>query len=69
MDLHEPPAQGNVCDECGKAQKSANIEECSQHTGYVSKGTEWLMAIHLAIEHGSEQINYFLPVDLTTMKP
>jgi hypothetical protein len=61
--------QGSVCDECGKAQKSASIEECSQHTGYVSKRTEWLIAIHLAGEHGSGKINYFLPVYLTTVKP
>jgi hypothetical protein len=57
--VHVPPVEGNICDECGRAHKPATVEGYSQQMGYVDKGAEWLIAIQLAGEHGSRQRNYY----------
>lgn len=34
--IHDP-AEGNFCDESGNPLKSAIVEDCNQHMGYVNK--------------------------------
>jgi hypothetical protein len=36
--VHEPTAEGNFCDECGRAHKPATVEDYSRHMSYVNKG-------------------------------
>jgi hypothetical protein len=36
--MHKPQAEGNFCDECGRAHKPASVEGYSQQMYYVDKG-------------------------------
>jgi hypothetical protein len=36
--VYKPPAEGNFCDECGRAHKPTIAEDYSRHMGYVDKG-------------------------------
>jgi hypothetical protein len=35
--IHQPPAEGNFCDDHGNALKPAIVQECNKHMGYVDK--------------------------------
>jgi hypothetical protein len=36
--IHDPPAEGNFCDESGNALKPAIVADYNRHMGYVDKG-------------------------------
>ena len=40
--IHAPPAEGNFCDESGRALKPRVIEDYNTHMGYVDK-SEWMV--------------------------
>jgi hypothetical protein len=37
MNMHRPPAEGNLCEEHGKVQKHVNVEDYSQHMAYIEE--------------------------------
>lgn len=52
-------AEGNFCDEHGRANKPATVQHHTQYIGCIYKGTAWLMSIQLFTEQGSRKINFF----------
>jgi len=36
--MHRPPAEGNFCEEHGKAQKPVIVEDYNWHMGYIDRG-------------------------------
>lgn len=35
--VYQPTAEANLCDRSGIGHKPANVEDCSQYTGYVNR--------------------------------
>jgi len=35
--IHDPPEEGNFCDDSGNTLKPAIVEDCNRHMGYIDK--------------------------------
>jgi len=54
--IHDTPAEGNVCDESGNTLKPAIVEDYNRHTGYIDKsdrmanGHYWSLYMEMDVE-------------------
>jgi hypothetical protein len=55
INIHNPSAEGNFCDEKGNTIKPLIVEDYNRHMGYVDKGDR--MASNYSIRHGSGRRN------------
>jgi hypothetical protein len=65
--MHNPPAEGNFCDENGNVQKPAIVEDCNRRTGYVDKETEWQIVTLLAAAYGIGKTKLFFHLLVLTI--
>jgi hypothetical protein len=57
--IHNAPAEGNFCNEKGKAIKLQIVMDYNHHMGYADKGDKWPTVTPPAGSHSSGRKNYF----------
>lgn len=65
--VHKQPLKGNFCDEHGRAINLSPLKTTVGKWTMLTKRTEWLTAIQLSGEDGSEQRIIFHLLDLTVL--
>jgi len=55
--IHDAPAEGNFCNNNGKAIKPQIVADYNRHMVYVDKGDRLLIPILSTVAHGSGQRN------------
>jgi hypothetical protein len=56
---HNPPAEGDFCDEKGNALMTARVEDYNRHMGYVNKGDIMANSYTISFRTWRLKKNYF----------